>query len=316
MPIKIPDDLPAGEALESENIFVMREGRATSQDIRPMEILILNLMPTKIETEVQILRLLGNSPLQTDIFLLQMKTHESKNTSQEYLDKFYFTFDDIKEKNFDGMIITGAPVENINFEDVDYWDELCEIMEWSKRNVTSTFHICWGAQAGLYYHYCIPKYPLSEKMSGVFSHTLNVKDDPITRGFDDVFNMPHSRNTEVRDSDINRNPRLHIISESKVAGVSIVTSEIAGQVFVTGHFEYDTGTLAYEYDRDLDRGLKPHVPDNYFPQNDPHRDPISTWRSHATLLFTNWLNYYVYQRTPYDLDDVGKDKRHDSYQNK
>jgi len=309
MPINIPDDLPAGDALESENIFVMREGRATTQDIRPMKILILNLMPTKIETEIQLLRLLGNTPLQTDISLLQMTTHESKNTSQEYLDKFYYTFDEVKERKFDGMVITGAPVENINFENVDYWNELCGIMGWTVKNVTSTFHICWGAQAGLYYHYRIPKYPLSEKMSGVFSHTLNVRDEPLTRGFDDVFNMPHSRQTEVRSYDIQRNPRLHIIAESKTAGVSIVTSEKAGQVFVTGHFEYDSGTLAYEYDRDTDRGLNPHIPDNYFPQNDPHNDPLVSWRSHANLLFTNWLNYYVYQRTPYDINMVGTEEK-------
>jgi len=273
-----------------------------------MKILILNLMPTKIETEIQILRLLGNNPLQTDISLLQMATHESKNTSQAYLDKFYYTFDEIRELKFDGMIITGAPVENISFENVDYWNELCEIMEWSVKNVTSTLHICWGAQAGLYYHYCIPKYHLSEKMSGVFVHTLNVKDEPLIRGFDDVFNMPHSRQTEVRSYDINRNPRLHIIAESKAAGVSIITSEKAGQVFVTGHVEYDAGTLAYEFERDLDKGLKPHVPDNYFPKDDPQNDPLVNWRAHANLLFTNWLNYYVYQRTPYDINKVGTEK--------
>jgi homoserine O-succinyltransferase len=308
MPINIPDDLPAGAALESENIFVMREGRATSQDIRPMKILILNLMPTKIETEIQILRLLGNNPLQTDISFLQMATHESKNTSQEYLDKFYYTFDEIKNLKFDGMIITGAPVENISYEDVDYWDELCEIMEWTIKNVTSTMHICWGAQAGLYYHYCIPKYPLSEKMSGIFAHTLNIKDEPLTRGFDDVFNMPHSRNTEVRAYDIMKHPRLHIVAESKAAGVCIITSEKAGQVFVTGHAEYDAGTLAYEYERDVKRGLDPHVPDNYFRNDDPHNDPVVTWKGHATLLFTNWLNYYVYQRTPYDISNVGREE--------
>ncbi|MCL2510306.1 MAG: homoserine O-succinyltransferase [Methanomassiliicoccaceae archaeon] len=309
MPINIPDDLPAGAALESENIFVMREGRATAQDIRPMKILILNLMPTKIETEIQLLRLLSNNPLQTDIFLLQMATHESKNVSQEYLDKFYYTFDEIREKKFDGMIITGAPVENISFENVDYWNELCEIMEWTVTNVTSTLHICWGAQAGLYYHYCIPKYQLSEKMSGVFAHTLDVKDDPLTRGFDDLFYMPHSRQTEIRYYDIHRNPRLHIIAESKAAGVSIITSEKAGQVFVTGHFEYDAGTLAYEYERDVDRGLQPHMPDNYFPFDDPHNDPLVNWRAHANLLFTNWLNYYVYQRTPYDINKVGTEEK-------
>ncbi len=305
MPINIPDDLPAGAALESENIFVMREGRATAQDIRPMKILILNLMPTKIETEIQVLRLLSNSPLQTDISLLQMATHESKNTSQEYLDKFYYTFDEIKDKKFDGMIITGAPVENINFEDVDYWKELCEIMDWSVTNVTSTLHICWGAQAGLYHHYNIPKYTLNEKISGVFIHTPIVKDEPLLRGFDDVFNMPHSRHTEIRASDIKQNPHLHIVTESKEAGIGAVTSE-NGQVFITGHLEYDAGTLAYEYDRDSKKGIDPCVPCNYFPNDDPHNDPVVNWRSHATLLFSNWLNYYVYQRTPYDINDIGK----------
>ena len=308
MPINIPDDLPAGTALESENIFVMREGRATTQDIRPMKVLILNLMPTKIETEIQLLRILGNSPLQTDIFLLQMATHESKNTSQAYLDKFYYTFDEIKDRKFDGMIITGAPVENISFEDVDYWEELCMIMDWSVKNVTSTFHICWGAQAGLYHHYCIQKHHLDEKISGIYSHTLNVKDEPLIRGFDDVFNMPHSRHTEVRASDIHSNPRLHVIAESKSVGASIITSEKAGQVFVTGHFEYDAGTLAYEYERDLGRGLEPNIPDNYFPHDDPQNDPVVNWRAHANLLFTNWLNYYVYQRTPYDISKVGTDE--------
>ncbi|MDR3075385.1 MAG: homoserine O-succinyltransferase [Candidatus Methanoplasma sp.] len=309
MPINIPDDLPAGATLESENIFVMREGRATTQDIRPINILVLNLMPTKIETEIQILRLLSNSPLQTNISLLQMATHESKNTSQAYLDKFYYTFDEIRDKKFDGMIITGAPVENIGFENVDYWDELCEIMEWSVKNVSSTLHICWGAQAGLYYHYCIPKYPLSRKMSGIYSHTINMLDEPLVRGFDDVFNMPHSRNTEIRASDILRNPRLHIIAESRAAGVGIVVSERGGHVFVTGHFEYDAGRLAFEYDRDMKKGLDPHIPDNYFPNDDPHNDPVISWRAHATLLFTNWLNYYVYQRTPYNMDDIGRDEQ-------
>ena len=307
MPIKIPDDLPAGAALESENIFVMREGRAVTQDIRPMEILILNLMPTKIDTEIQILRLLGNSPLQTDIFLLQMASHESKNTSQEYLDKFYYTFDEIKDRKFDGMVITGAPVENIGFEEVDYWDELCTVMDWSVKNVNSTIHICWGAQAGLYHHYKIPKYPLERKMSGVYPHTTNVRDEPLLRGFDDVFCIPHSRYTEVRAGDINRNPRLHIIAESKKAGVGIVTSEKAGQVFITGHSEYDAGTLAFEYDRDVRKGIDPHIPENYFPENDPDKEPHMNWRAHATLLFTNWLNYYVYQRTPYDLNEIGKE---------
>ena len=304
MPINIPDDLPAGTALESENIFVMREERAIAQDIRPMNILILNLMPTKVETEIQILRLLSNTPLQTDIFLLQMATHESKNTSQEYLDKFYYTFDEIKNRKFDGLIITGAPVENIDFEKVDYWDELCEIMDWSLTNVQSTLYICWGAQAGLYHHYSVPKYPLDDKISGVFKHIATVKDEPLLRGFDDVFNMPHSRHTEIREIDIYPNPHLHIAATSKDAGVGVIISEI-GQVFVTGHFEYDVGTLAFEYDRDLKRGLNPCIPKNYFVNDDPNMDPVMTWKSHATLLFTNWLNYYVYQRTPYDIERIG-----------
>lgn len=307
MPIKIPDDLPAREALESENIFLMTEKRAISQDIRPLKILILNLMPTKIETEIQLLRLLSNSPLQTDIFLLQMATHESKNTSQEYLDKFYYTFDEIKNQKFDGMIITGAPVENIDFEEVDYWKELCTIMDWSVENVCSTLHICWGAQAGLYHHYSIPKYQLDSKMSGIFEQKLVVPDDPLVRGFDDIFNMPHSRHTEVRAEDIKKNPHLHIIAESDISGVGIVVSEIGGQIFVTGHSEYDKSTLAFEYDRDTKRDMNPHVPDNYFPNDDPHMDPVVRWRSHATLLFTNWLNYYVYQRTPYDVNQIGRE---------
>lgn len=309
MPINIPDDLPAGAALESENIFVMREGRAAAQDIRPMKILILNLMPTKIETEIQILRLLSNSPLQTDIVLLQMATHESKNISKEYLDKFYYTFEEIRDRKFDGMIITGAPVENIDYEAVDYWKELCEVMDWSRKNVTSTLHICWGAQAGLYHHYKIQKYQLKEKISGVFSHTLKVKDEHLVKGFNDVFNMPHSRYTEVRAEDIARNRRLHVIAGSETAGVGIVTSEIAGQVFVTGHLEYDDRTLLYEYERDLKKGLNPRIPYNYFPDDNPSKDPVVTWRAHASLLFTNWLNYYVYQCTPYDINDVGGEEK-------
>ncbi len=308
MPIKIPDDLPAVEALEAENIFIMTEKRAVTQDIRPLRILILNLMPTKVDTEIQLLRLLSNSPLQTDIVFLQMATHCSKNTSQEYLDKFYYTFDQIKDQKFDGMIITGAPVENIQFEEVDYWPELCNIMDWSKKNVFSTFHICWGAQAGLYHHYGIPKYPLSEKMSGIFEHDVMNTQEPLVRGFDDRFDMPHSRNTEVHESDIHRIPRLHIVAMSKKAGVGIVVSERCGQIFVLGHAEYDRTTLANEFERDMNRGMSPHIPDNYFPGNDAHNDPIVRWRSHATLLFMNWLNYYVYQGTPYDVNEIGKEK--------
>ena len=287
----------------------MTEKRAVAQDIRPLKIIILNLMPTKVDTEIQILRLLSNSPLQTDIIFLQMATHESKNTSQEYLDKFYHTFDEIKNQKFDGLIITGAPVENIEYEKVDYWDELCEIMDWSVTNVFSTLHICWGAQAGLYHHYSIPKYPLEHKMSGIFKHYTTIPGEPLLRGFDDVFNMPHSRHTEVRASDIWHNPHLHIVAMSNEAGVGAVVSEKAGQVFVTGHFEYDRSTLAFEYDRDTKRGMEPKLPENYFPQNNPSNDPVVTWRSHATLLFTNWLNYYVYQGTPYDVNDIGNDTK-------
>ncbi len=306
MPIKVPDDLPAARVLEDENIFVMREGRADTQDIRPLDILILNLMPTKVETEVQIMRLLSNSPLQTNIRLLQMATHVSKNTSQAYLDRFYYTFDEVKAKKFDGMIITGAPVENIDFTDVDYWDELCDIMDWSVTNAFSTLHICWGAQAGLFHHYGIPKYSLPHKMSGVFEHRAVIPDDPLLRGCDDLFWFPHSRHTEVRAADIDRNPHLHIIADSAEAGVGIVVSEKANQVFITGHMEYDAKTLAFEYDRDLKRGMNPQVPRHYFPNDDPGRDPIVRWRSTATLIFTNWLNYYVYQRTPYDVNEIGR----------
>ncbi|MFA6805121.1 MAG: homoserine O-succinyltransferase [Candidatus Methanomethylophilaceae archaeon] len=308
MPIKIPDDLPAGAVLESENIFIMTEKRAVTQDIRPLKILIMNLMPTKVDTEIQLLRLLSNSPLQTDITFLQMATHNSKNTSQEYLDKFYYTFEDIKDQKFDGMIITGAPVENIAFEEVDYWPELCKIMDWSVKNVFSTLHICWGAQAGLYHHYGIPKYSLKEKMSGIFEHYILNEQEPLIRGFDEIFNMPHSRHTEVHASDINRVPHLHIIAMSDRAGVGLVVSEKAGQVFVLGHAEYDKNTLANEYERDLKRGMDPHLPENYFPNDDPHHDPVFKWKSHATLLFTNWLNYYVYQSTPYNINDIGKER--------
>lgn len=307
MPINVPDELPAAEVLESENIFVMREGRAQAQDIRPLDILILNLMPTKVETEIQIMRLLSNSPLQTNIRLMQMSSHVSKNTSQEYLDRFYYKFDDIKEHKWDGLIITGAPVENIEFDEVDYWPELCEIMEWSKESVFSTMHICWGAQAGLYYHYGIPKYLIEPKVSGVFCHHPTVDDDPLLRGCDDVFRFPHSRHTEIREQDIIRNPHLHAIATSDEAGVGIVVSEKYGQVFIIGHLEYDAKTLSYEYLRDLGRGLDPQVPKHYFPDDDPSMDPVVTWRSTANLVFTNWLNYYVYQNVPYDFDGESKE---------
>lgn len=306
MPIKIPSDLPAVATLESENIFLMFDEQAAMQDIRPLRILILNLMPTKVETEIQLLRLLSNNPLQTDIFFLQMATHESKTTSQDYLDKFYRTFEDVREQKFDGMIITGAPVEDIDFNDVDYWEELCCIMDWSKTNVTSTLHICWGAQAGLYHHYNIPKYEMEKKISGIYGHTVVVPDDQLMTGFDDLFYMPHSRHTETRSSDIYYNPHLHVVAQSDVSGVGIVVSEKYNHVFVTGHAEYDRYTLAYEYDRDMNRGLNPQIPENYFPDNDTKNDPVMTWKAHGNLLFSNWLNYYVYQRTPYDIEMIGK----------
>ncbi len=306
MPVKIPDDLPAATVLESENIFVMSMQRADTQDIRPLRILILNLMPTKVETETQILRCLSNSPLQTDVEFLQAATHESKNTSAEYLKRFYRTFDEVRDQKFDGMIITGAPLDSIEFEDVDYWDELCEIMEWTKTNVCSTMYICWGAFAGLYYHYGIKKLHLEPKISGIFEHRVLSQNEPLLRGFDDRFFMPQSRHAGVNAEDIKRNPHLHIISSSEESGVAIVVSE-RNQVFITGHFEYDRGTLAYEYERDLNAGMDAHVPDNYFEDDDPHKDPIVRWRGHATLFFTNWLNYHVYQETPYDINDIGKE---------
>ncbi len=305
MPIKIPNDLPAAEALTNENIFVMYEDRALHQDIRPLNIVILNLMPNKIVTEIQILRLLGNSPLQVDIVLLHPKTHVSKNTSREHLIKFYNVFDDIRDSKFDGMIITGAPVEHLEFEEVTYWEELKEIMDWSVTNVFSTFHICWGAQAGLYHHYGIPKYPLPQKMFGVFPHRVCKQHEKLFRGFDDVFYVPHSRHTEIRREDIEKVPELEILAESEEAGVYIVSARNGRQLFVTGHSEYDPLTLKTEYDRDISRGLDINLPRNYFPGDDPEAAPIVNWRSHANLLFSNWLNYYVYQETPYDLDEIG-----------
>ena len=304
MPIKIQNSLPAAKILESENIFVMTEERAVTQDIRPLKIIILNLMPTKIETETQLLRLLGNTPLQVDIELLQTVTHVSKNTSHTHLTTFYRTFDEIKDQKYDGMIITGAPVELLDYEEVDYWDELCEIMDWSKRNVYSTLHICWGAQAALYYHYGIPKDLLPEKLTGVFRHRILDVFHPLMRGFDDRFLIPHSRHTEVRREDIQKHEDLIILATSRAAGVSIVANKSGRQFFVTGHAEYDRNTLANEYFRDVNKGLHPQVPQNYFPGNDPAALPPLTWRSHANLLYTNWLNYYVYQQTPYDLKNL------------
>lgn len=304
MPIKIPDNLPAAAVLNSENIFVMDEDRAYHQDIRPLRIAILNIMPTKITTETQLLRLLGNTPLQVEIVLLRPASHVSKNTSQEHLEAFYKTFDEVKQEKFDGLVITGAPVEQFEFEEVGYWDELKEIMSWSKHNVFSTFHICWGAQAGLYYHYGVPKHELSEKMFGVFQHKINKKYVKLFRGFDDVFNAPHSRHTEIRREDLEGIPDIEILSESDEAGVYIVAAKAGRQIFVTGHSEYDQMTLKDEYERDLAKGLKISIPKNYFPNDDPSKEPLVTWRGHANLLFANWLNYYVYQETPFNLQNI------------
>ncbi|MBN1371981.1 MAG: homoserine O-succinyltransferase [Anaerolineaceae bacterium] len=304
MPIKIPDQLPAKEILESENIFVMGELRAIHQDIRPLRIAILNLMPTKIATETQLLRLLGNSPIQIEIVLLRTATHQSRNTSEEHLAMFYATFDKVREQKFDGLIITGAPVETLDFEQVDYWPELQAIMDWSRRNVWATLFVCWGAQAGLYHFYGVPKYPLEAKMFGVFPHRANIPFVPLFRGFDDVFYAPHSRHTEIRRSDLEKIPELDILSESDQSGIYIVASKDGRQVFVTGHSEYDPLTLKAEYDRDVKLGLPIQVPANYYPDDDPSRPPLVRWRGHSNLLFVNWINYYVYQSTPYNLDDL------------
>lgn len=304
MPIKIPNDLPAVKTLNEENIFVMTETRAITQDIRPLKILLLNLMPKKIETETQLSRLLGNSPLQVDLELIHTKSHKSKNTSAEHLFTFYKTFDDIKERTFDGMIITGAPVEQMEFEEVEYWEELCEIMEWTKTHVTSTFHICWGAQAGLYYHYGIKKYPLKKKLFGVFEHRADYKKSILLRGFDDVFMVPHSRHTAFLAEDIQRIPELRILASSEEAGVYAVSTDKGRQIFITGHSEYDAETLADEYFRDLEAGKPIEIPKNYFPGDDPTKPPLVTWRSHASLLYSNWLNYFVYQTTPYNINEI------------
>ncbi len=306
MPIKVSDSLPAIEILNNENIFVITETRALTQDIRPLEIAVLNLMPTKVETETQLLRVLGNTPLQINVQFINTKTHVSKNTSKSHIETFYKTFDDIKDSKFDGLIITGAPVEKMEFEDVDYWEELCRIMEWSKQNVTSTFHICWGAQAALYYHYGVPKIPMDEKVFGVFKHTVNAdkKHKILLRGFDDTFYAPHSRHTGVRKEDIEKVPALEILAESSEAGVYIITDKDERRFFITGHSEYDADTLQKEYMRDVDRGINIKVPINYFPDDDPGKDPIVKWRAHANLLYSNWLNYFVYQTTPYDIKTI------------
>jgi len=301
MPIKIQNELPAKGILENENIFVMDEDRALHQEIRPLQICILNLMPLKQDTELQLLRALSNTPLQADITLLTMKSHESLNTSSAHLNKFYVTFDKIKDKKFDGLIITGAPVEQMEFEEVDYWDELVKVMDWSVTNVTSTFHICWGAQAGLYHHYGIKKYMLDKKMFGIFEHKVSNRKIPIVRGFDDIFLAPHSRHTEVRPEDVHACKDLTVLAESDIAGIYLVMAEEGKQIFVMGHSEYDRYTLRDEYFRDLNKGLPIEIPYNYFPDDDPEKKPYLQWRSHSNNLYCNWLNYYVYQITPYIL---------------
>lgn len=304
MPIRIDNELPAKQSLEIENIFVMGNTRADNQDIRPLKIIILNLMPTKLETETQLLRLLSNSPLQIDIDFLQVATHEAKNVSKSHMDKFYNVFEDIKDNKYDGMIITGAPVEQMPFEEVDYWDELCTIMEWSKKNVYSVMHICWGAQAGLYYHYGIKKYPTDKKIFGIFPHFCLDDTHPLMRGLDDIYYVPHSRHTQIKRGDIAQIKDLQILSYSEDAGVHIVADMECRKFFITGHSEYDRDTLAKEYFRDIDKGLDIEMPINYFPNNDPKAVPRMTWRGTANLIFNNWLNYFVYQKTPYDLNTL------------
>lgn len=307
MPIKVPNNLPAVDTLTKENVFVMTDARAMTQDIRPLHILLLNLMPTKIDTETQLTRLLGNTPLQIELELLQTGTHKSKNTSQEHMLAFYKTFEEVKNNYYDGMIITGAPIELMDFEEVEYWNELCEIMEWSKTHVHSTMHICWGAQAGLYYHYGIKKHVMCEKLSGVFEHHLDYKKGMLFRGFDDEFLVPHSRNTTVLREEIEANPDLKILASGKKPGVFAVKSEKYRQIFIMGHSEYDWDTLLKEYFRDKEAGLNPKVPDNYFPDDDDSQKPVVRWRSCANLLFSNWLNYFVYQSTPYDISTISKE---------
>lgn len=304
MPIKIPNGLPAVKVLHDENIFVMTEKRAVQQDIRPLKILLLNLMPKKIETETQFARLLGNTPLQVEMEMMYTTSHKSKNTSEGHLLAFYKTFDEIKHNKYDGMIITGAPVENMEFEEVEYWDELCKIMEWSKTHVTSTFHICWGAQAGLYYHFGIPKIHLPQKYFGVYPHKVNYKKSILFRGFDETFMVPQSRHTTVLTEDIKKVKELKILASSSETGVYAISTNKGKQIFITGHSEYERDTLKNEYLRDKEKGLDIAVPKNYFPNDDPSKEPIVSWRAHANLLFSNWLNYFVYQTTPYDIDMI------------
>ena len=301
MPIKIPNALPARETLLSENIFVMTQTRAQTQDIRPLKIGLLNLMPTKIATETQLARLLGNTPLQVELDLVTVESHISKNTPMEHMLSFYRPFSEVADKNYDGFIITGAPVEQLPFEQVDYWDELCRVMEWTRTHVQSTLHICWGAQAALYYHYGVPKVPLPEKMFGVFAHRVEHNNSMLLRGFDDVFMVPHSRHTTVLREDVEKHPELTILASSDEAGVYAIKTDMGRQVFITGHSEYDADTLRREYERDRTAGLPIDVPRHYFPDDDPSRDPIVSWRSCANLMYSNWLNYYVYQETPFDL---------------
>ena len=306
MPIKIPNELPAVRVLEDENIFVMTERRAMTQDLRPLKILLLNLMPNKIDTETQFSRLLGNTPLQVELELIHTRSHKSKNTSAEHLLSFYKCFDEIKHIKYDGMVITGAPVEKMPFEEVEYWEELCDIMEWSKTHVHSTFHICWGAQAGLYYHFGIDKHMLPEKLSGVYKHRVDKKRAILFRGFDDEFLVPHSRYTGISREEVEADPRLKLIASSEKAGVYAIATENGKQVFITGHPEYDELTLKKEYDRDVLAGISPNVPENYFEDDDPSKPVIVRWRAHANLLYSNWLNYFVYQTTPYDIEEISK----------
>jgi homoserine O-succinyltransferase len=304
MPVRVPNDLPARKTLAEENIFVMTTERAVHQDIRPLRIAVLNLMPTKIVTETQLLRLLGNSPLQVDITFIRMGMHESKNTPSEHLDAFYESLDEVLHERFDGLVITGAPVETLPFDQVDYWPELVRLMDWSAANVWSTLYICWGAQAALYHHYGVPKYPVPAKIFGLYPHRVLDPHEPLMRGFDEVFLAPHSRHTEVRRVDVARVPGVKLLAVSEEAGVYMAASEDGRRVFVTGHPEYDRLTLKAEYDRDVAKGMRIAVPRNYYPDDDPSRDPLVTWRSHAHLLYANWLNYYVYQATPYDLAEL------------
>ena len=304
MPVRVPVSLPAVETLREENIFVIDEQRASSQDIRPLRIAILNLMPLKVMTETDLLRLISNTPLQIELDFIDTDSHVSKNTPREHIETFYKKFEEVKHNNYDGLIITGAPVEKVDFEEVDYWDELTEIFEWAKKHVTSTLYICWAALAGLYHHYGIPKYVLERKISGVFKHYIDDELNPIFRGFDDVFYVPHSRFSEVRREDIDKVPALKIIAESNESGIYMVTARGGREFFITGHSEYSPYTLDFEYHRDLEKGMNPDIPQNYYEDNNPENPPIVRWRSHANLLFTNWLNYFVYQETPYDIRDI------------